>query len=124
MVPRKVCHIYTPVGMLGFGIDALEAQETLTRLTADKGVPTAIICDSGSTDSGPGKLASGSMSAPRIAYKRDLIRLIGCIKSYKIRVLIGSAGGAGLDEQVRELTKVIEDICQDGSVCRNCPSCS
>jgi hypothetical protein len=52
------CNIMTPVGMLGYGF---QADQTATALVQQKrnGAPTAIILDSGSTDSGPEKLALG-----------------------------------------------------------------
>ncbi|KAK5727011.1 hypothetical protein LTR15_002902 [Elasticomyces elasticus] len=61
-----ICHIVTPVGMLGYGVNMAES-ETAVAACSRSGVPTALILDSGSTDSGPSKLALGGMTMPRDA---------------------------------------------------------
>ncbi|KAK4501516.1 hypothetical protein PRZ48_007325 [Zasmidium cellare] len=108
--PRKICQIFTPIGMIGYGFNVDEMHETLAGLTSNNDVPTAIICDSGSTDSGPRKLATGDMTCPRAAYKRDLGRLLEGVKKYKTPLLIGSAGGAGVDAHVEELTGILGEL--------------
>ncbi|KAI1818654.1 hypothetical protein GGS20DRAFT_581409 [Poronia punctata] len=104
-----VCHIVTPVGMLGYGLDEPATRAALSSLIST-GVSTALILDSGSTDSGPSKLALGEMSCQRSAYTRDLSKLLKLVHDFKIPLLFSSAGGAGTDDQVEEIVKVIEEI--------------
>lgn len=113
LLEKPICQIYTPIGMLGYGYSSFEAHETLGELTSGTTIPTAIICDSGSTDSGPGKLATGATTAPRSAYRRDLEGLLKLVRQYKVPLLIGSAGGAGLNSHVEELTKIVDEICDE-----------
>lgn len=77
------------------------------------GIPTAIILDSGSTDSGPQKLALGSMSCPRSAYAKDLSKLLRLIHEFRVPLIFGSAGGDGTDEHVNEIGEIIEEIAAD-----------
>jgi hypothetical protein len=104
-----LCHIVTPVGCLGFGIDKDIIDAELERLIKT-GIPTAIILDSGSTDSGPSKLATGSTSAPLFAYKRDLGHLIPLVHKYHVPLLFSSAGGDGSGKHVDDMVDVIEGI--------------
>jgi hypothetical protein len=110
MSERPICQIVTPVGMLGYGFDYDTTVYELANLVPN-GVPTAIILDSGSTDSGPEKLALGNMSCPRNAYYRDLKRLMKLVYDFRVPLIFGSAGGDGADEHVKELLGVIEEIC-------------
>jgi len=98
--------------MLGYG---LHAQQTATALAQKirNGSPTAIILDSGSTDSGPEKLALGCMSVPRDSYKRDLRKLIKLAWEFRIPLIFSSAGGDGMDEHVVEMTNVVREICAE-----------
>lgn len=104
-----LCHIVTPVGMLGSGFDESQTSNALAKLVATN-VPTAIILDSGSTDSGPSKLALGSMSCPRSSYVRDLAKLLELVDTFQVPLIFSSAGGDGSDEHVREMLDVIEEI--------------
>jgi hypothetical protein len=104
-----LCSIVTPTGMLGYGFDEEELNHGL-ELAAQKGVPTAIIVDSGSTDSGPSKLALGTMTCPRASYTRDLRKLIQAVRKYRIPLLIGSAGGDGSNSHVKEFLDIIREI--------------
>lgn len=97
--------------MLGYGFDDAEFQAALLALAAS-GVPTAIILDSGSTDSGPKKLASGDLSCPRSSYLRDLSKLLRAVSMQRFPLLVGSAGGAGINDQVDVLTGVVKEIAQ------------
>lgn len=54
--PEPLCQIITPVGMLGYGFNVADVELGL-QLSLKMVAPTAIILDSGSTDSGPAKLA-------------------------------------------------------------------
>lgn len=108
-VLTPLCHIITPVGMLGYGFDKDIIENELSKLVPTS-IPVAAILDSGSTDSGPSKLALGSMTAPRDAYKRDLTKLIRLVNLYKVPLLFSSAGGDGSDAHVDEIRAVIEEI--------------
>ncbi|RYP32718.1 hypothetical protein DL767_005052 [Monosporascus sp. MG133] len=105
-----ICHIVTPTGMLGYGVKEEETERVLERL-APTGVPTALIIDAGSTDSGPSKLALGSTTAPRKAYVRDLTALLALVHKFKVPLIFSSAGGDGSDEHVRLMLEIIEEIC-------------
>jgi hypothetical protein len=105
-----VCNIVTPVGMLGYGFNEEETVEQLEHFVRT-GLPTAIILDAGSTDSGPSKLALGAMTAPRQSYVRDLTKLLKLVEQFKVPLIFSSAGGDGSDDHVKEMVKVIEEIC-------------
>ncbi|KAI1803934.1 hypothetical protein F4811DRAFT_522259 [Daldinia bambusicola] len=104
-----LCHVITPVGMLGYGLNEEESAAALRSLVAT-GIPTAIILDSGSTDSGPDRLAQKTMGQPRTAYTRDLRKLLKLTHQFRVPLIFSSAGGDGIDEHVREIVKVIEGI--------------
>lgn len=104
-----LCHIVTPVGMLGYGMDENVTGEQLAELTAT-GIPTAIILDSGSTDSGPAKLAFGSTTCPRAAYLNDLTKLLALVHKFNVPLIFSSAGGAGTDEHVQMMLEIIDEI--------------
>ncbi|KAI8960262.1 hypothetical protein F5Y11DRAFT_358643 [Daldinia sp. FL1419] len=108
-VSTPLCNIVTPVGMLGYGLNEEENAAVLRHLVAT-GIPTALILDSGSTDSGPDRLAQKMMGCPRTAYVRDLRKLLKLIHDFRIPLIFSSAGGDGIDEHVREIVKVIEEI--------------
>lgn len=106
---KPICQIITPVGMLGYGFDEALTHYELSRLVPT-GIPTAIILDSGSTDSGPQKLALGSMSCPRSAYAKDLDKLLRLVHTFRVPLIFGSAGGDGTDEHVKIMGEIIEEI--------------
>ncbi|KAH7178181.1 hypothetical protein DER46DRAFT_675926 [Fusarium sp. MPI-SDFR-AT-0072] len=107
--PKPLCQIITPVGMLGYGFDEALTHYELSRLVPN-GIPTAIILDSGSTDSGPQKLALGSMSCPRSAYAKDLAKLLRLVHTFRVPLIFGSAGGDGTDEHVKIMREIIEEF--------------
>ncbi|KAL9573209.1 hypothetical protein ACKAV7_002894 [Fusarium commune] len=107
--PKPICQIITPVGMLGYGFDEALTHYELSRLVPT-GIPTAIILDSGSTDSGPQKLALGSMSCPRSAYAKDLAKLLRLVHTFRVPLIFGSAGGDGTDEHVKIMREIIEEF--------------
>jgi hypothetical protein len=106
---EPLCQISTPVGMLGYGFDENEFDTVLQYLTSFN-VPSAIILDSGSTDSGPSKLATGISTCPRSSYKRDLTKLLKALMKYGVPLLISSAGGDGSDHHVDECIDIIREI--------------
>ncbi|KAF2637851.1 hypothetical protein P280DRAFT_457567 [Massarina eburnea CBS 473.64] len=107
--PRPIVNIVTPVGMLGYGLKEEETYTALETVIAN-GAPTAIVLDSGSTDSGPEKLALGYMSTPRQNYARDLRKLVRLGRQFGVPVIFSSAGGDGSDKHVSEVVKIIEEI--------------
>ncbi|TAQ84352.1 hypothetical protein B7494_g7319 [Chlorociboria aeruginascens] len=107
--PERLCQIVTPIGMLGYGFSEPQTEAALQK-TAKFSTPTALVLDSGSTDSGPSKLALGSMTCPRAAYVRDLRRLLQLRFKYKVPLLVSSAGGDGSDEHVDEFVDIIREI--------------
>ncbi|EMR68246.1 putative caib baif family enzyme protein [Eutypa lata UCREL1] len=104
-----LCHIVAATGMLGYGVKEGESRAVLERLVPT-GVPTAIIIDAGSTDSGPSKLALGSTTAPRKAYLRDMTQLLRLVHEFRVPLIFSSAGGDGSDEHVRLMLEIIEEI--------------
>ncbi|KAF1998849.1 hypothetical protein P154DRAFT_577470 [Amniculicola lignicola CBS 123094] len=106
---EPVCHIVTPIGMLGYGLDEQETAFALQSLVSTN-VPTALILDSGSTDGGPSKLALGTLTLPRSSYVRDLTKLLRLANGFKVPLIFSSAGGDGSDDHVREMLGVIEEI--------------
>ncbi|OJI99245.1 hypothetical protein ASPVEDRAFT_507508 [Aspergillus versicolor CBS 583.65] len=107
--PReRLCQIITPVGMLGYGFNVADVEFGL-QLSLEAKAPTAIILDSGSTDSGPAKLALGTMTCPRSAYERDLRQLIRLVQRYHVPLLISSAGGDGSNAHVNEFLEIIRE---------------
>ncbi|CAM1511847.1 Fc.00g093600.m01.CDS01 [Cosmosporella sp. VM-42] len=109
MATQPICQIITPVGMMGYGFDEALVHRELAHLVPT-GIPTAIILDSGSTDSGPQKLALGSMSCPRSAYAKDLSKLLQLVHTFQVPLIFSSAGGDGTDDHVRVMGEIIEEI--------------
>lgn len=108
-----LCHIITPIGMVGYGLDAAELSSALRSLRASSDNPVAIICDSGSTDGGPEKLALGYTSTPRSAYVRDLSQLVAAVVEFNVPLLIGSAGGDGSNDHVDEFLEIIQELTEN-----------
>src|SRR6202012_2871408 len=73
-------------------------------------LPVAGIMDSGSTDSGPSKLALGTMTCPDASYRRDLTKLVRAVINYHVPVLISSVGGDGSNEHVDLFIDMVRDI--------------
>jgi hypothetical protein len=115
---RPICNIVTPVGMLGYGLKCEHHTAVALAQKLRNGAPTAIILDSGSTDSGPEKLALGCMSVPRDSYMRDLRKLLKLAWNFRVPLIFSSAGGDGSDEHVQELVGVVEEIAKDAYVLR------
>ena len=108
----QLCNIITPVGMLSYGFEENVIREELQHLKTTN-VPTALILDSGSTDSGPTKLALGTMTSPRSSYERDLRKLLSLTHDYHIPLIISSAGGDGQNDHVDEFLNIIQEICDE-----------
>jgi hypothetical protein len=104
-----LCHIITPIGMLGYGFDEVAVNHELSEMVAS-GIPTAVILDSGSTDSGPEKLALGITTQPRSSYEKDLKKLLVLVLTYHVPLLFSSAGGDGSNKHVDEMIDIIQEI--------------
>lgn len=50
------------------------------------------------------------MGCPRTSYLRDLRKLLKLVHEFRVPLIFSSAGGDGIDEHVREIVKVIEEI--------------
>ncbi|CRG83592.1 hypothetical protein PISL3812_00945 [Talaromyces islandicus] len=96
--------ILTPIGMLGYSYN----KETFWK--AIKGGVDAIILDSGSTDSGPSKLALRKSIQTNEAYEKDLEEIVAACHYYRIPVLIGSAGGDGSTRGVNQIAEIVMSI--------------
>ena len=109
-----LCQIVTPIGMLGYGFDEELIRKQLLDLEGSLAT-TALILDSGSTDGGPLKLATGSRAISRSAYERDLGKLLALSHEFKVKVIISSAGGDGTDARVDDFLDIIREIVGDAN---------
>ena len=75
--------ILTPIGMLGYSYS-----KDIFWSAVEAGVD-AIILDSGSTDSGPSKLALRKSIQTDQAYEKDLEDIVAACHHYRIPVMIG-----------------------------------
>ncbi|KAI5851090.1 hypothetical protein DFP73DRAFT_507243 [Morchella snyderi] len=97
--------IITPIGMLGYGFSTpLLISSILTHC------PDAIIMDSGSTDSGPQKLALGQTTTPKASYVRDFTVLLAVCHKYKLPVIISSCGGDGSNDHVDLFLNIVNAL--------------
>ncbi|MCX2730683.1 acyclic terpene utilization AtuA family protein [Saccharopolyspora sp. NFXS83] len=96
--------VLTPTGMLGYGYRE-EDFESCVRAGVD-----AIVVDSGSTDPGPSMLGLGHTLVTEESYLRDLRPMVRAVHRHRIPLLIGSAGGAGTDEQVDRMVELLRRI--------------
>ena len=110
--PKPLCQIVTPVGMLGYGFDEELNRATLKQLVLHD-TPIALILDSGSTDSGPEKLALGTMTVARSNYERDIRKLLALSHEFNVPIIISSAGGSGTDAHVDEFLDIIQEVCEE-----------
>lgn len=100
--------ILTPIGMLGYGIPEADFWRGIER-GAD-----AIVVDAGSTDPGPYQLGLGKMIVAPSALERDLkLCLAGAVKA-RIPLLIGSAGGPGINAHVDETIEMLRRLAKSG----------
>jgi hypothetical protein len=90
--------------MLGYGFSEQIFWEAI-----EEGVEV-IILDSGSTDSGPSKLALGGTTVPREGYERDLAILVQACHSHRVPILLGSAGSDGENAHVDMFVEVISKL--------------
>ncbi|CAK7238128.1 hypothetical protein SEUCBS140593_010354 [Sporothrix eucalyptigena] len=105
MPPFVPFKILAPCPLLGYGYDIDEFWHTI-----ETERPAAIISDAGSTDPGPYMLGSGKTVVSRASYVTDLTPILDASAKHGIKVLIGSAGGAGSDAQVDFVVDVVRQI--------------
>lgn len=101
---QRELRVLVPTGMLGYGFPMEWFKEGLRHN------PHVIAVDSGSTDSGPHKLALGAMTCSREAYYYELEMLIDAGKEKNIPVIISSVGGDGSNMHVDEFVKMTVEI--------------
>lgn len=99
--------ILVPNGMLGYGFPLADFERGMAEQ------PHAIVVDSGSTDSGPQKLALGETTCPPSAYKSELRILVTQGKLANIPVIVSSAGGDGTNEHVDLLVELVKEIAEE-----------
>lgn len=102
----KVC---SASGILGYGFP----EDSLRR--AMEMHPDMLGCDAGSVDPGPYYLGSGTAFVARSGAKRDMALLLRAALEAKIPLVIGSAGGAGGDQNVDFMVDIIDEIAQEES---------
>ena len=109
---EPICQVVSPTGMMGYGFNEEWTEAALAELTRSS-IPTAIILDSGSTDSGPSKLALGTTTCPRSAYERDFRKLLKLSVKYKTPIMMSSAGGDGSDVHVDFFLDIVRNIADE-----------
>ena len=107
---KHCCRILSPCGILGYGFPDESFENGLAK------EPDAIVVDAGSTDAGPHKLGAGVAIVSRMAYKRDLQRLVLAGATRKIPVIIGSAGGSGAKKHVDWTLDILREITEEHSL--------
>jgi hypothetical protein len=73
-------------------------------------------CDSGTTDFGPGPLATGKSQFSRAAIKRDTEVILASACRAGIPVVIGSAGGAGGDLNLAWMREIVWEIARENGL--------
>ena len=103
----KEIRVLAPTGMLGTGFLETSLQAGLEM------DPHFIGCDAGSTDSGPADLATGHCHYSAHSYRRDLRLILGAARSRRLPLIIGSAGGSGVNAGVDWTRGILEDVCKE-----------
>src|SRR5215472_18586123 len=96
--------LVSATGMLGSGFRA-ESLDKAIALGA-----RMIGCDAGSTDPGPGPLATGACMFSKAAVKRDTEIMMSRALKAGIPLIIGSAGTSGSDEGLAWMLEIVRDI--------------
>jgi hypothetical protein len=99
--------LVSATGMLGSGFRAESLDEAMTQGARMIG------CDAGSTDPGPGPLATGTCMFSAAAVKRDTeIMMTRAIKA-GIPLIIGSAGTSGSDAGLTWMVDIVREIARE-----------
>ncbi|HEY8802737.1 MAG TPA: acyclic terpene utilization AtuA family protein, partial [Candidatus Dormibacteraeota bacterium] len=108
-LPRPFA-LLAATGMLGSGF----REESIAR-GLELGA-RLIGCDSGTTDFGPGPLATGRSQFSREAIRRDTEVILTSACRAGIPVVIGSAGGAGGDLNLSWMHEIVWDIARENGL--------
>ncbi|MBE6377756.1 MAG: DUF1446 domain-containing protein [Lentisphaerae bacterium] len=104
---RKPIRYLSLCGLLGYGYTLAGLKRALQEELDFIGV------DAGSTDPGPYYLGSGKGFVKKLQVKRDLELILPEIKSRKIPLIIGSAGGSGAKPHVQSVLDIISEIAKE-----------
>ncbi|HEX7126721.1 MAG TPA: acyclic terpene utilization AtuA family protein [Thermodesulfobacteriota bacterium] len=96
-----------PTGMLGSGYLPESFRLAMERK------PHFIGQDSGTMDSGPNKLGTGTPLFSRAAYKRDIEIMLRGARRAGIPLLIGSCGGSGSDIGLAFVRDIVEEVARE-----------
>ena len=107
---KTLCKIFVPYGAIGTGISE-ESFQNGVKLN-----PDAIVCDAGSTDSGPYYLGTGKCKYARDTLKEDFARMIKAGHKLHVPVMIGSAGTCGTDKEVNDMFDIAKEICNENNI--------
>src|SRR5487761_888316 len=99
--------LVSATGMLGSGFRA----ESLDRAVALGA--RMIGCDAGSTDPGPGPLATGACMFSKAAVKRDTEIMMTRARKAGIPLVIGSAGTSGSDAGLAWMAGIVREIARE-----------
>src|SRR5579864_6912094 len=99
--------LVSATGMLGSGFRA-ESLDRAIELGA-----RMIGCDAGSTDPGPGPLATGSCMFSAAAVKRDTELMLTRALGAGIPLVIGSAGTSGSDAGLAFMAGIVREIARE-----------
>lgn len=95
-------------GMLGSGFRESSIEQAVA------GGLDMIGCDGGSTDVGPGPLATGATQFARAAVRRDLEILLRHRARAQVPLVVGSCGTAGGDLNLAWCADIVEELARDG----------
>ena len=107
---KKPIRYLSLCGLLGYGYSLAGLKRALKEELDFIGV------DAGSTDPGPYYLGSGKGFVKKLQVKRDLELILPEIKSRKIPLIIGSAGGSGAKPHVQSVLEIISEIAKEKSL--------
>lgn len=99
--------IFTPCGMLGYGIP----EDSFHRGMAQN--PDVLAVDAGSTDPGPYYLGAGVSFTNREMVKRDLTLILRAGYERGIPIIIGSVGGSGARSHVAWFLEIVGEVNQE-----------
>src|SRR5712691_1886129 len=99
--------LVSATGMLGSGYRA-DSLDKAVELGA-----RMIGCDAGSTDPGPGPLATGTCMFSKAAVKRDTEIMVTRAVAANIPLIIGSAGTSGSDAGLLWMVDIVREIAHE-----------
>src|SRR5712692_10868141 len=99
--------LVSATGMLGSGYREASLDKAI-----DLGA-RMIGCDAGSTDPGPGPLASGTCMFAKAAVKRDTEIMLGRAVAAGIPLVIGSSGTGGGDQGLAWMLDIVREIADE-----------